>query len=39
MSWYLYTHELIQKMIAAATTTRGASGAKNRPTAAMNNYR
>ena len=36
MSWYLYTQELIQKMIAEATTTRGARGAKKRPTAPMN---
>ena len=38
MSWYLYTQELIQKMIAAATATRGARGAKNRPTAPMKSY-
>ena len=36
MSWYLYTQELIQKTIAAATTTSGASGAKTNPTAPIN---
>ena len=33
---YLYTHELTQKTTAQATATRGASGAKKNPTAAMN---
>jgi hypothetical protein len=36
MSWYLYTHELIQKTIAAATETSGARGANTRPTHPMN---
>lgn len=35
INWYLYTHEEIQKTIAPARETRGASGAKTIATVAM----
>jgi len=35
INWYLYTHEEIQKTIAPARETRGASGAKTSATVAM----
>jgi hypothetical protein len=34
----LYTQELIQKTTAAATVTRGAKGAKTKPTVPMKSY-
>jgi hypothetical protein len=36
ISWYLYTHELTQKTIAPAKTTKGANGAKTIATVPIN---